>query len=175
MHHERDLIFPALTVLIENDGACATRTLIDDIKNSITLDEEDLALLPSADFCRIDQIIRNLKSNKTLEKLGVATYFPGGFELTDFGLGCALQESDAGKLRRAINKLFDSKSNALTLQQATVLIVKEQGLRFKDGKKAREGIQSQVAHFHFSDDDTRLQFLRMAVDKYVTNNPSNVL
>lgn len=175
MHHERDLILPALTVLVENDGACSTRTLIDDVKTSIKLDEEDLETLPSADFCRIDQIIRNLKSNKTLEKLGVATYFPGGFELTDYGLACALDEEDITKLHRAIKKLFDGRTNALTVQQAIVLTYKEKSVRFKDTKAAANAIRKQVARFHFSDDNDRLETIGLYFDDYVKHNPQNVL
>lgn len=78
---EKDLVFPALFILSQakvhlNDPNVSTTDLKKAILSRIedNLSDEDMLPLKNRGDSKIDQVIRNLISNKTLEKSGFAEY-----------------------------------------------------------------------------------------------------
>lgn len=78
---EKNLVFPALFILSQakvhlNDPNVSTTDLKKAIYARIedSLSDEDLEPLKNRGDSKIDQVIRNLISNKTLEKSGFAEY-----------------------------------------------------------------------------------------------------
>lgn len=78
---EKNLVFPALFILAQakvhlNDFSVSTTDLKKAIYARIedSLSDEDLEPLKNRGDSKIDQVIRNLISNKTLEKSGFAEY-----------------------------------------------------------------------------------------------------
>ncbi len=83
---ENELIIPALTAMYNAPSRrILTSDLINEISNNFILDNQDLTPLLNRNDEKYTQIVRNLKSHKTLAKLNFATEFDGGFELTDEG------------------------------------------------------------------------------------------
>lgn len=92
---EKDVIFPALLLLAQakfhlKDPNVPTSVLKKSIFGNIedNLSDEDLAPLKNRNDTKVDQVIRNLVSNKTLEKGGLATYNQENrtLQITDAGL-----------------------------------------------------------------------------------------
>lgn len=83
---ENDLIIPALVIMYNRPTRqIQTSDLIDEIAAAFTLDHHDLTPLINRNDEKYSQIVRNLKSHKTLRDLGYAVEIPGGFELTGAG------------------------------------------------------------------------------------------
>lgn len=92
---EKNVIFPALLLLAQakfhlKDPNVPTSVLKKSIFGNIEddLSDEDLAPLKNRNDTKVEQIIRNLVSNKTLEKSGLATYDneKRTLQITDAGL-----------------------------------------------------------------------------------------
>lgn len=92
---EKELVFPALLLLAQakvylKDPNVPTSVLKKSIFDNIedNLSDEDLAPLKNRNDTKVDQVIRNLVSNKTLEKVGLASYDheKRTFKITDAGL-----------------------------------------------------------------------------------------
>lgn len=78
---EKDVIFPALLLLAQakvylKDPNISTAVLKKSIFDNIedNLSDADLEPLKNRNDTKVDQVIRNLVSNKTLEKSGLASY-----------------------------------------------------------------------------------------------------
>ena len=83
---ENDLIIPALVIMYNRPNhQIQTSDLIDEIAAAFTLDNHDLTPLINRNDEKYTQIVRNLKSHKTLRDLGYAVEIPGGFQLTRVG------------------------------------------------------------------------------------------
>lgn len=84
---ENQLIIPALLSMYHSPNhEIQTSNLIDEIADQFTLDNHDLTLLANRNDERFTQIVRNLKSHKTLMGLGHVEEIPGGFRLTAGGI-----------------------------------------------------------------------------------------
>lgn len=84
---EHDLIIPALRVMYHSPSReIQTSDLITEIANQFTLDGQDLTPLLNRNDVKYTQIVRNLKSHKTLNKMGLAIQIDGGFRLTQAGV-----------------------------------------------------------------------------------------
>lgn len=84
---ENDLIIPALIVMYNSPNhQIQTSDLIDEIAIAFTLDNHDLTPLLNRNDEKYTQIVRNLKSHKTLRDLGYAIEIDGGFQLTGAGV-----------------------------------------------------------------------------------------
>lgn len=83
---ENQLIVPALLAMYNSpDHSIQTSDLIDEIAYQFELDSHDLSLLLNRNDEKYTQIVRNLKSHKTLRDFGFAIEIPGGFKLTKKG------------------------------------------------------------------------------------------
>jgi hypothetical protein len=82
---ENQLIVPALIAMYNAGGSIQTSDLIDKIANQFILDDTDLQPLLNRNDEKYTQIVRNLKSHRTLSDLGYAIEVDGGFELTQEG------------------------------------------------------------------------------------------
>ena len=81
---------PTVLKVGKANGGIATNTQIREyVERRLRLNDEDTEEYPSAPMQRYTQILRNLKSNKTLLKKGLATHIKGGFKLTKKGLDAA--------------------------------------------------------------------------------------
>ena len=84
---ENELIIPALITMYNSPNhQIQTSDLINEIANQFALDGHDLTQLLNRNDEKFTQIVRNLKSHKTLRDLGYAIEIPGGFELTPIGI-----------------------------------------------------------------------------------------
>jgi len=84
---ENELIIPALIAMHNSPNhQIQTSDLINEIANRFALDDQDLTQLLNRNDEKFTQIVRNLKSHKTLKDLGYAIEIPGGFELTELGI-----------------------------------------------------------------------------------------
>lgn len=167
MHTENDIIPTAIEILRNAGGVCTTGELVNTVKEILPLDAEDLEILPSGMFPRIDQIVRNLKCNKTLEKLGIAEYFDGGFMLTEEG-----QTMPIETIKENIKTI---QSNELSLQQCMVNVVKKHGFVFVKSMEAASEIRKQFPPLQKIDNDyDRLNAVTTVVQTYVENHPENV-
>ena len=84
---ENQLIIPALIAMYNSPNhEIQTSDLIDQISNQFLLDTQDLSPLLNRNDEKYTQIVRNLKSHKTLHTLGHATEIEGGFKLTRAGI-----------------------------------------------------------------------------------------
>lgn len=92
---EKNVIFPALLLLAQakfhlKDPNVPTSILKKSIFGNIEddLSDEDLAPLKNRNDTKVEQVIRNLVSNKTLEKSGLAAYDneKRTLQITDAGL-----------------------------------------------------------------------------------------
>jgi hypothetical protein len=83
---EHELIIPSLVAMYNApNGQILTSQLITIIANQFALDRQDLAPLQNRNDVKFTQIVRNLKSHKTLLNLNVASEIEGGFEITTAG------------------------------------------------------------------------------------------
>lgn len=84
---ENDLIIPALQEMyLSPNHEIQTSELIDRIAARFTLDDQDLTPLLNRNDEKYTQIVRNLKSHKTLRDLHYAIEIEGGFRLTELGI-----------------------------------------------------------------------------------------
>ena len=84
---ENDLIVPALQEMyFSNNHEIQTSDLMDKIADRFALDNQDLSPLLNRNDEKYTQIVRNLKSHKTLRDLHYAHEIPGGFRLTQQGI-----------------------------------------------------------------------------------------
>ena len=97
---ERDLIIPALKILMEygaDKQLVPTKLLAKELRRVIELSPADRILLKGRNDDRFSQVIRNLVSHRTLEKKGLAVYeiesLSGeqGYKLTDIGVASLLE------------------------------------------------------------------------------------
>lgn len=90
MKTEHDIVAPVLSVLAEAPlGELSTTDLRQEVKANLNLTSEDLAPLRNRPDCRIDQVIRNLKSHKETPgnpfAEGLLEDVHRGFRITDKG------------------------------------------------------------------------------------------
>jgi hypothetical protein len=169
MHTESQIAIPAIEVMIARGGICDTSDLIADLKSTLPLDDEDLEILPSGLFPRIDQIIRNLKSNKHLLKMGLVEHYDGGFILTNMASSYTKEELEE------IKEQHFNPTNELSLQQAMVTYVKDNGLSFVDSMKAANAIRATFIGLpEFKSDAERIKAVGTLVDAYVSTNPTSL-
>jgi hypothetical protein len=83
---EKEYVPVVLKVMKNNGGKATIAQIRDYVEKHLHLSNDDKEEYPSAPMQRYTQIIRNLKSNKTLLKKGLATHVPGGFKITRKGL-----------------------------------------------------------------------------------------
>lgn len=92
---EKDLVFPALILLAQakvhltNPNVSTSvlkKSIFDNIEDDLT--DIDLEPLKNRNDTKVDQVIRNLISNKTLQRVGLATYNSEDrtLKITDEGL-----------------------------------------------------------------------------------------
>lgn len=173
MYSETDIIKPAIDVIRSFGGECSTTDLRLQLKKILDLDEYDLQTLPSSDFTRIDQIIRNLKSNRHFERLGLATHTNGGFALTQKGL--TILPGDIDQLVADVIRRAPRATNTLSIQQAMFAVVKELGIKFKDSKKVANIFRSGIEQLSPQNDNERLDAARLVIGGYIENNPHEVV
>jgi len=82
---ENQLVVPALIAMYKAGGSIQTTDLIITIASELTLDDVDLQPLLNRNDEKYTQIVRNLKSHKTLSDLNYAIEIDGGFRLTNIG------------------------------------------------------------------------------------------
>ena len=83
---ESQLIIPALECMCEMpEGRITTKELIHRLELIFEPDGEDIEILDGRSDTRFSQKVRNLKSHKTLDKMGLAREIPDGFEITEAG------------------------------------------------------------------------------------------
>ena len=172
MHYsERELIHPAIEAIRHHGGIADTGKVIKTIKDNLPLCADDLEPLPSDDIPRIDRIIRNLKSHKTLLNMGLVEHYEGGFMLTDEG-----EAIETDELEIIIEKHFAEKTNDLTLPQAMIKYVDEIAkINFKNRGVAAKAIRDGMKFLpRYSNDDDRLEGVSDLVDDYVMMNPENI-
>lgn len=87
---ERQLIHPACKIIAKNGGSIQTSVLIAKLWHLMRPKNGDLDGLKNRNDVKFTQIVRNLKSHKTLFKLGYVKEVPGGFSLTPLGFIYAL-------------------------------------------------------------------------------------
>jgi hypothetical protein len=82
---ESALVLPALECIYDAGGRLSTTKLRACLTEKFGPDGEDAAILDGRSDTKFDQKVRNLKSHKTLSRLGWAVEYRGGFELTGAG------------------------------------------------------------------------------------------
>ena len=83
---ENELIIPALVAMAgKKNGEIATSDLITYIKSRFVLDAQDQEPLENRSDQKYTQIVRNLKSHKTLRDKGYAEEIEDGFRLLPDG------------------------------------------------------------------------------------------
>jgi len=83
---ESQLIVPALIAMVNSpNGAILTTDLIDEISRQFSLDAQDNQILLNRNDEKYTQIVRNLKSHKTLRDRGYAEEIDGGFRILPAG------------------------------------------------------------------------------------------
>ena len=78
-------MLPFLQIIASGSGM-ATREVRSKLEETLNLSEEDIQENPSTNYPRWYQIINNLRSNKTLEKRGLARFENRKWYITDLGL-----------------------------------------------------------------------------------------
>ena len=79
---ENEIIIPALVAMAESpNGEITTTNLISYIQSKFHLDEQDQEYLQNRNDQKFSQIVRNLKSHKTLRDKGYAEEIDGGFRI----------------------------------------------------------------------------------------------
>jgi len=132
---EGELIFPALSVLVEAEDGVSTTDLMDALRDIIELDEDDIAPLSGRSDDHFSQKVRNLKSHDTLEKLGYARFDEGKFFISDAGKR-AYQES-ASDIEQLYRQGFDRTALSNSLRSNPEDIIIEEGEVFGVSVKAR--------------------------------------
>jgi len=83
---EKELILPALYLLNkQSDRRLSTTELINQLRNLLKPDEEDLRIIEGRSDDYFSQKVRNLKSHGTLQVNGLCSYDNGIFKLEDVG------------------------------------------------------------------------------------------
>lgn len=83
---EAKLVLPALFLMsMQGDGKISTTKLIKELEVLLHPSEDDMFPNSSRKDSRFSQIVRNLKSHKTFEKLGYAESVDRGFQITPYG------------------------------------------------------------------------------------------
>ena len=83
---ERELVIPTLEILSESpNGEATTTDIIAELKNRFNPTGEDAEILEGRNDTKFTQIVRNLKSHKTLVKEGLAEEIHEGFRITEAG------------------------------------------------------------------------------------------
>ncbi len=83
---EAELILPALKIMAASKaGIAMTSDLIQGLAHAFRPKGEDNEILEGRHDTKFSQKVRNLKSHRTLEKMGVAERVNGGFRITDAG------------------------------------------------------------------------------------------
>ena len=85
-HAEEDFVLLSLRCCYELGGEASFDDMRDYIQHHMELTEADEAALPSTEAPRWHQILRNLKSNHTMEKRSLAVPVPKGFSITAEGV-----------------------------------------------------------------------------------------
>ena len=172
MHSETDLIKPAIKILRSFNGQCSTTELKNELKKILPLDAYDLQKLPSAEFSRIDQIIRNLKSNHHLERLGLVVHTHNGFKLTPKACTISLEEIEELVVSIRQN---NSKTNLLTTQQSIFTVIKELGFKFKNPREIGNIFRNSIEEFNPTNDVERLEVAELVITSYVEENPESIV
>lgn len=86
---ERELVIPALNIMARFDGEISTSTLIQELRSILKPSDHDATILEGRNDDIFSQKVRNLRSHKTLEKPGLATYTSRGrqgyWSITEIG------------------------------------------------------------------------------------------
>lgn len=83
---ETEIVLPALSVIAQNPSGIATSMLIERLEEMLSPTGHDAKVLKGRRDTYFSQKVRNLKSHNKLNRLGVATYGPGGmWRLTEKG------------------------------------------------------------------------------------------
>ena len=172
MHSEPEVVWSAIKALRDSGGILDTGDLITNVKNSLHLDVEDLEHLQSEDIPRINRIIRNLKSHKTLLNMGLVEHYDGGFMLTEYG-----EDIKTDELDRLVEEYFAPMTNDLTVQTAMVKYVDEIAcITFKNRREAAALIRKGTDTLpEFKNDVERLDAVADVIMDYVSNHPQNVI
>lgn len=84
---EKDIVVPALLAMLDSpNGEIQTSDLINKIRQIFNLDADDLTFLDNRTDQKFTQIVRNLKSHKTLANMNLAEEIEGGFRITPTGV-----------------------------------------------------------------------------------------
>jgi cobyric acid synthase len=84
---ENQLIVPALIAMVNSkNGEISTTDLIEAIRQQFTLDNQDNEILLNRNDEKFTQIVRNLKSHKTLKIRGYAKEIKDGFRILPGGV-----------------------------------------------------------------------------------------
>jgi hypothetical protein len=103
--HENDIVLPALFFMSKQNGMQITTTKLKQfLLAAMHPQGEDALILNGRNDSRFTQIVRNLKSHDTLERLKFATYDNGRFTITCKGL--SFVEKNIDSIEYLINEGF---------------------------------------------------------------------
>ena len=148
---EGDLVFPALKFIVRSgDAGVSTAELLLLLREQLELDADDLRPLEGRNDDRFSQIVRNLKSHDTLEKLEYAIHVDGRYYATDEGVNVVAAESENVDL--LYSQGFDQRSLADLLKNQAGHLVVEEGqtynLKGKGRKRSRIVRKAALAHIY---------------------------
>ena len=83
---ESDLIIPAIRIISRHDNGIDTSSLINLLEKEVKPSGIYLKKLKNRNDNKFTQLVRNLRSHRTLEKIGYATYDGGLFKITKSGI-----------------------------------------------------------------------------------------
>lgn len=132
---ERDLILPALYCINEADQkTLSTSALIQQLRDLLKPIGEDLEILENRGDDRFSQKVRNLRSHRTLERLGYCTYQKrkddGYWTITNNGEAYLSKHQDL--IIRIIRFGFQAIEEAFTHQDLEEALAERTGLEFEE-------------------------------------------
>lgn len=117
---EADLILPSLYLMsLRKNGTIATSELINELSELLQPEGEDLKILEGRNDNKFSQKVRNLKSHKTLEKLGYATHNGEYFSITQQGRKYIEEGENAEKINNDFAINFEGE-NTINLQETDI-------------------------------------------------------
>ena len=82
---EHELIVPSLKIISKNKDGIDTKKLIDELRKLLKPNGEDILVLSNRADDKFSQKVRNLKSHRSLEKKGLATFNNNRYLITEDG------------------------------------------------------------------------------------------
>ena len=146
---EKDLILPALWCLSKaDDKTLSTTELQHSLRQIMQPQGEDLEILAGRNDDKFSQKVRNLRSHKTLETPGFASYEYRGnngyWTLTEEGEQ-VLTESGIGSIDYLLSKQFDYDDVKVAIEQLTDKKAPQRTIIFDEDAIVNEGKKTEVS------------------------------